>query len=130
MGLCGEESGASWTCSPRTRLALSRRIEYPPVARLITATSGAELRPPFDGNDYSCEAWRERATIFLMLSLIFLIVFPFAVYKAWQNVQMAKASVNWPTTTGRVTASDVKKVVFRRQPQISYAYSVNGTAYV
>ncbi len=65
-----------------------------------------------------------------MLSLIFLIVFPFAVYKAWQNVQMAKASVNWPTTTGRVTASDIKKVVFRRQPQITYAYSVNGTPYV
>ena len=65
-----------------------------------------------------------------MLTLLFLIVFPFAVYKAWKNVQMAKASVNWPTTTGRITASDIKKVVFRRQPQITYAYSVNGTAFV
>ena len=65
-----------------------------------------------------------------MLTLLFLIVFPFAVYKAWKNVQMAKASVNWPTTTGRITASEVKKVVFRRQPQVTYAYSVNGTAYV
>jgi hypothetical protein len=64
-----------------------------------------------------------------MLTLLFLIVFPFAVYKAWKNVQMAKASVNWPTTTGRITAADVKKVVFRRQPQISYAYSVNGTPF-
>jgi|KBSMisStandDraft_5_1062788.scaffolds.fasta_scaffold440717_2 hypothetical protein len=65
-----------------------------------------------------------------MLTLIFLIVFPFAVYKAWKNVQMAKASVSWPTTTGRITASEVKKVVFRRQPQITYTYSVNGTPYV
>ncbi len=60
-----------------------------------------------------------------MLTLIFLIVFPFALYKAWKNVQMAKASVNWPTTTGQVTASDIKKVMFRRQPQITYTYSVN-----
>jgi hypothetical protein len=64
-----------------------------------------------------------------MLSLLFLIVFPFAIYKAWKNVQMAKASVNWPTTTGRITASDTKKVVFRRQPQITYSYSVNGTPF-
>src|SRR3954451_23566095 len=64
-----------------------------------------------------------------MLTLLFLIVFPFAIYKAWKNVQMAKASVNWPTTTGRVTASDVKKVVFRRQPQITYTYSVNGAPF-
>ena len=64
-----------------------------------------------------------------MLSLIFLIVFPFAIYKAWKNVQRAKASVNWPTTTGRITASGVKKVLFRRQPQVTYTYSVNGAAY-
>jgi hypothetical protein len=64
-----------------------------------------------------------------MLSLLFLIVFPFAIYKAWKNVQMAKASVNWPTTTGRITASDTKKVVFRRQPQITYSYSVNGAPF-
>jgi hypothetical protein len=64
-----------------------------------------------------------------MLTLIFLIVFPFALYKAWKNVQMAKASVNWPTTTGQVTASDIKKVMFRRQPQIAYTYSVNDKTY-
>ena len=63
-----------------------------------------------------------------MLTLIFLIVFPFAIYKAWKNVQMAKASVNWPTTSGRITVSEVKKVMFRRQPQISYTYLVNGAA--
>ncbi|MFL6590052.1 MAG: DUF3592 domain-containing protein [Chthoniobacterales bacterium] len=64
-----------------------------------------------------------------MLALIFLIIFPFALYKAWKNVQMAKASVNWPTTAGRITASEIKKVIFRRQPQISYSYSANGTSY-
>jgi len=64
-----------------------------------------------------------------MLALIFLIIFPFALYKAMQNVKMAKASTNWPTATGTVTASGIKKVVFRRQPQIAYTYSVNGTLF-
>ena len=64
-----------------------------------------------------------------MLTLLFLIVFPFAIYQAWKNVQKAKASVNWPTTTGKVTASDIKKVMFRRQPQVTYTYSVNGAPF-
>jgi Protein of unknown function (DUF3592) len=64
-----------------------------------------------------------------MLTLIFLIVFPFALYKAWKNVQMAKASVNWPTTTGKISTSEIKKVMFRRQPQITYTYSVNDKPY-
>jgi hypothetical protein len=64
-----------------------------------------------------------------MLSLIFLVVFPFAVWKAWQNVQMAKASTAWPTTTGKITSAEVAKVMFRRQPRITYSYSVNGTPF-
>ena len=64
-----------------------------------------------------------------MLTLLFLIVFPFAIYTAWKNVQKAKASVNWPTTAGKVTASGIKKVMFRRQPQITYTYSVNGAPF-
>lgn len=64
-----------------------------------------------------------------MLTLIFLIVFPFALYKAWKNVQMAKASINWPTTTGKIAASEIKKVMFRRQPQITYTYIANDKPY-
>jgi hypothetical protein len=64
-----------------------------------------------------------------MLALIFLIAFPFALYKAMQNVKMAKASTTWPTAPGTVTASGIKKVMFRRQPQIAYTYSVNGTPF-
>ena len=64
-----------------------------------------------------------------MLALIFLIIFPFAIYKAMQNVKKAKASTNWPTATGTITASGVKTVMFRRQPQIAYSYSVNGTPF-
>ena len=64
-----------------------------------------------------------------MLTLLFLIVFPFAIYQAWKNVQKAKASVNWPTTAGKVTGSEIKKVMFRRQPLITYAYSVNGAPF-
>ena len=65
-----------------------------------------------------------------MLQLIFLIIFPFAVYKAWKNVQMAKRSTTWPTTTGKVTATETVKVTFRRQPRVTYSYSVNGNPYV
>ena len=61
-----------------------------------------------------------------MLQLIFLIVFPFAVWKAWKNVQLAKVSTGWPTTMGRVTAAETVKVMFRRQPRVTYSYSVNG----
>jgi hypothetical protein len=64
-----------------------------------------------------------------MLALIFLIIFPFALYKAWQNVQMAKASVSWPTTTGTITASETAKVMFRRQPRVTYSYAVNGAPF-
>jgi hypothetical protein len=64
-----------------------------------------------------------------MLSLIFLVVFPFAVWKAWKNIQMARASTAWPTTTGRVVAAETAKVLFRRQPRVTYSYSVNGAPY-
>lgn len=61
-----------------------------------------------------------------MLSLIFLIAFPFALWKAWKNIQMAKASTAWPTVIGAVTASEGAKVMFRTQPRVTYSYSVNG----
>ena len=64
-----------------------------------------------------------------MLQLIFLIIFPFAVYKAWKNVQMAKRSTAWPTTPGKITAAETVKVTFRRQPRVTYSYSVNGTPF-
>jgi Protein of unknown function (DUF3592) len=65
-----------------------------------------------------------------MLQLIFLIFFPFAVWKAWKNVQLAKVSTAWPTTTGRITAAETVKVMFRRQPRVTYSYSVNGAPFV
>ena len=61
-----------------------------------------------------------------MLSLIFLIAFPFALWKAWKNIQLAKASTTWPTVTGAVTASECAKVMFRKQPRVTYSYSANG----
>src|SRR5687767_685779 len=64
-----------------------------------------------------------------MLQLIFLIVFPFAVYKAWKNVQLAKLSTGWPTVPGRITAAETMKVMFRRQPRVTYTYSVNGAPF-
>ena len=64
-----------------------------------------------------------------MLTLIFLIAFPFALWKAWKNIQMAKASTSWPTTTGTVTASEQTKKMFRKQPRVTYSYSVNGAGY-
>ena len=64
-----------------------------------------------------------------MLQLIFLIVFPFAFWKAWTNIQLAKASTGWPTVSGTVTSSETAKVMFRKQPRVTYSYSVNGTPY-
>ncbi|MCA1659081.1 MAG: DUF3592 domain-containing protein, partial [Verrucomicrobiaceae bacterium] len=64
-----------------------------------------------------------------MLQLIFLIIFPFAVWKAWKNVQLAKVSTGWPTTTGRITAAETVKVLFRRQPRVTYSYAVNGAPF-
>ena len=65
-----------------------------------------------------------------MLSLLFLIVFPFAAWKAWKNIQLAKASTAWPTASGKVTASESVKVMFRRQPRVSYSYVVDGVPFV
>lgn len=64
-----------------------------------------------------------------MLTLIFLIAFPFALWKAWKNIQMAKASAGWPTTNGTVMASERAKVMFRKQPRVTYSYSVNGAPF-
>jgi hypothetical protein len=64
-----------------------------------------------------------------MLQLIFLIFFPFAVWKAWKNVQLAKVSTGWPTTTGKITAAETVKVMFRRQPRVTYTYAVNGASF-
>jgi hypothetical protein len=64
-----------------------------------------------------------------MLQLIFLIVFPFALWKAWKNIQLAKASTGWPTVNGTVTTSETAKVMFRRQPRVTYSYSVGGAPF-
>ena len=64
-----------------------------------------------------------------MLQLIFLIVFPFAVWKAWKNIQLAKASAGWPTVEGTIKTSETAKVMFRKQPRVTYSYSVNGTPF-
>jgi uncharacterized protein DUF3592 len=64
-----------------------------------------------------------------MLQLIFLIVFPFAVWKAWKNIQLAKASTGWPTVEGTITTSETAKVMFRKQPRVTYSYSVNGAPF-
>jgi hypothetical protein len=64
-----------------------------------------------------------------MLPLIFLIVFPFALWKAWKNIQMAKASTGWPTVSGTVTTSARAKVMFRKQPRVTYSYSMNGAPF-
>jgi hypothetical protein len=64
-----------------------------------------------------------------MLQLIFLIIFPFALWKAWKNIQVAKASTAWPTVTGTVLTSERTKKMFRKQPRVAYSYSVNGTPF-
>src|ERR1700730_16009255 len=80
-------------------------------------------------SDWACslrETFRQRLSV---LQLIFLIAFPFALWKAWKNIQLAKASTGWPTVSGTVTSSETAKMMFRKQPRVTYSYSVNGTRY-
>jgi hypothetical protein len=64
-----------------------------------------------------------------MFSLIFLIVFPFALWRAWKNIEMAKASAAWPRVSGTITAAEPVKVMFRKQPRVTFSYSVNGAPF-
>lgn len=64
-----------------------------------------------------------------MFSLIFFIAFPFLFWKAKQNIQTAKASVAWPTTTATITKVERFKRLFRWLPRIGYTYSVAGKPY-
>jgi hypothetical protein len=43
---------------------------------------------------------------------------------------LAKASTSWPTVNGTVTASERAKVMFRKQPRVTYSYSVNGNPFI
>jgi hypothetical protein len=65
-----------------------------------------------------------------MLQLIFLIAFPFALWKAWKNIELAKASTSWPKVSGTVMGSERAKVMFRKQPRVTYSYSVNGAPFI
>jgi hypothetical protein len=69
--------------------------------------------------------FRQHLSVF---ALLFLIIFPFALWKAWTEIQKAKASTTWPTVTGTILSSEPAKVMFRKQPRVTYLYSVNGTA--
>lgn len=64
-----------------------------------------------------------------MFSLIFLIVFPFALWRAWKNIEMAKASAAWPRVSGTIIAAEPVKVMFRKQPRVTFSYSVNGAPF-
>lgn len=64
-----------------------------------------------------------------MLSLIFFILFPFLLWKAWQTHQTAKASVAWPTTPGTITKVERFKRLFRWLPRVAYTYAVGDQSY-
>lgn len=61
-----------------------------------------------------------------MLSLIAIVLFPFAIWHLWKNIQMAKASTAWPGVDGLVTAAERKRIALRMQPRVTYSYAVNG----
>jgi hypothetical protein len=64
-----------------------------------------------------------------VLSLIFIVAFPFVIWVAWKNMKAAKASTSWPTTNGVINANERIKAMFRTQPRITYSYSVNNVPY-
>lgn len=64
-----------------------------------------------------------------MITLIFLIFIPFALWSSWKTIQRAKASSAWPGVTGTITAAERKKVLLRSQPRVTYSYAVNGKSF-
>lgn len=65
-----------------------------------------------------------------MLTLIVLLFFPFALWHAWKNLEMAKASPAWPTVDGLIAASERARVALRMQPRVTYSYTVNGAPFI
>ena len=60
------------------------------------------------------------------------VFFMFLQVASWQLIHLKKAyaSVNWPTTTGTITSSEVSGISDECSPSIWYEYSVNGKEYV
>lgn len=76
-----------------------------------------------DSTCYRFETSRQREPV---LALIAIILFPFAIWALWKNIQMAKASTAWPGVDGIVTATERKRIALRMQPRVAYSYAVNG----
>jgi len=60
------------------------------------------------------------------------VFFMFLQLAIGQSIHLKKAyaSVNWPTTTGTITKSEVSGISDEYRPSISYEYSVNGKEYL
>ena len=65
-----------------------------------------------------------------MLTLIVILLFPFAIWQARRNIKWAEASPNWPTVEGVVTESGRRRVLFWKQARVAYSYSVANVAHV
>ncbi len=71
-------------------------------------------------------SFQNEETTGAVLSLIAIVLFPFAIWHLWKNIQMAKASTSWPGVDGVVTAAERKRIALRLQPFVTYSYAVNG----
>jgi hypothetical protein len=65
-----------------------------------------------------------------MLTLIVILMFPFAIWQARRNIKWAEASPSWPTVNGVVTESKRRRVLFWKQARVAYSYSVANVAYI
>ena len=61
-----------------------------------------------------------------MLALLFFIALPFLFLGARKKLRAARASADWPSVVGVITASAAGRRRMRQQPQVAYTYGVNG----
>ncbi|HTY98378.1 MAG TPA: DUF3592 domain-containing protein [Rhodocyclaceae bacterium] len=72
-------------------------------------------------------------TLFIAVALLFVVGGIFSIAPAVKTIQLARASLAWPTAPGRVTVAEVREDYDSRgrycTPRIAFEYQVDGRSY-